>query len=429
MKLTKLRSAAFVGLGGLLIGLVMLVVNLVSSWSSERAFQQELAALRAAGEPTSLDELAQESVPSEGNGTVLIERLGSRMAEFEDALYEVDKQFIGAPPLPGGRLAAIHVEEYRELLRDFGDLRVGIDELCAAEHWIPSRASITAGMSAEGRDASAQRLYQVRTVLRFVTCEVQVLRADVKLDEAITQVLQLLKLTNRYEAEPGSSARLVCGVIRTTAARIIGDILADGRVAETTHDEIEKSLAMVEGVDHIRPAYTSERVLEIHRQEILVQQGLPPVIRWFGSGSVRREGMSTLRVFDAYIKLADQPWYMANAQLQPGQLLEEGIENSILAQMALTNLNMLARMRASELATLRCCRILNELKRSEHHAPMPITSLQRLNLPSECTTDPYSGQPLIAVSTNEGWRIYSVGQNQLDDQGQYKEDVGINLVD
>ena len=81
MKLTKLRSAAFVGLGGLLIGLVMLVVNLVSSWSSERAFQQELAALRAAGEPTSLDELAQESVPSEGNGTVLIERLGSRMAE------------------------------------------------------------------------------------------------------------------------------------------------------------------------------------------------------------------------------------------------------------------------------------------------------------------------------------------------------------
>jgi hypothetical protein len=53
--------------------------------------------------------------------------------------------------------------------------------------------------------------------------------------------------------------------------------------------------------------------------------------------------------------------------------------------------------------------------------------LEKLNLPAAATGDPYSGNPLLLKSTANGWVVYSVMKNGVDDGGDFKEmkDFGV----
>jgi hypothetical protein len=47
--------------------------------------------------------------------------------------------------------------------------------------------------------------------------------------------------------------------------------------------------------------------------------------------------------------------------------------------------------------------------------------LAELNLPVSATIDPHSGKALKLKHTDEGWIIYSVMQNGVDDHGDFKD--------
>ncbi len=53
-------------------------------------------------------------------------------------------------------------------------------------------------------------------------------------------------------------------------------------------------------------------------------------------------------------------------------------------------------------------------------------SLSDLGLPAAVTTDPFDGQPLRTKQLPEGWIVYSVGGNLVDDGGKLdgKTDIG-----
>jgi hypothetical protein len=53
--------------------------------------------------------------------------------------------------------------------------------------------------------------------------------------------------------------------------------------------------------------------------------------------------------------------------------------------------------------------------------------LAELDLPQQATIDPYSGQPLQLKPTGDGWVIYSVMDNGIDDGGDFKKlkDYGV----
>ena len=50
-----------------------------------------------------------------------------------------------------------------------------------------------------------------------------------------------------------------------------------------------------------------------------------------------------------------------------------------------------------------------------------------MNLPGAATIDPYSGQPLKLKHTADGWIVYSVMHNGIDDGGDFKglKDYGV----
>jgi hypothetical protein len=53
--------------------------------------------------------------------------------------------------------------------------------------------------------------------------------------------------------------------------------------------------------------------------------------------------------------------------------------------------------------------------------------LAELGLPQAATIDPYSGQPLKLKRTDEGWLVYSVMDNGVDDRGDFigRMDYGV----
>jgi hypothetical protein len=77
---------------------------------------------------------------------------------------------------------------------------------------------------------------------------------------------------------------------------------------------------------------------------------------------------------------------------------------------------------------MRALRILNALQTFEEAQGREASGLANLGLPADATVDPYSGQPLLLRHTDDGWIVYSVGQNKRDDGGTLNEqrlDVGI----
>ncbi len=72
------------------------------------------------------------------------------------------------------------------------------------------------------------------------------------------------------------------------------------------------------------------------------------------------------------------------------------------------------------LATERGVRVLNAIQsRPDPESPVDLSDLK---LPAEAIIDPYTGRPLLTKSTDDGWIVYSVGENGADDGGQVRLD-------
>lgn len=79
-------------------------------------------------------------------------------------------------------------------------------------------------------------------------------------------------------------------------------------------------------------------------------------------------------------------------------------------------------------AKIRCLRVLNALQTHVPAESDKAPKLSELGLPAATTTDPYTGEPLHVKKTPQGWLVYSVGKNFVDDGGKFdneQSDIGV----
>ena len=78
-------------------------------------------------------------------------------------------------------------------------------------------------------------------------------------------------------------------------------------------------------------------------------------------------------------------------------------------------------------ATLRALRIFNALRGFADKNGRDAAGLDELSLPKEATIDPFSGEALKLKHTREGWIVYTVFRNGVDDGGRFIElnDYGV----
>jgi hypothetical protein len=76
----------------------------------------------------------------------------------------------------------------------------------------------------------------------------------------------------------------------------------------------------------------------------------------------------------------------------------------------------------------RALRVFNALTEYRERTGREANGLADLALPQDATLDPYSGQPLKVTRTKDGWLIYSVMENGVDDGGDFTEHRDLGLA-
>src|SRR5690606_19295006 len=80
------------------------------------------------------------------------------------------------------------------------------------------------------------------------------------------------------------------------------------------------------------------------------------------------------------------------------------------------------------LAMVRALRISNALTAFRQEQGREAKDLSELPLPKETVVDPFSGAPLKIKLTEEGWIIYSVFKNGVDDGGDFRQEEDYGLA-
>ena len=76
-------------------------------------------------------------------------------------------------------------------------------------------------------------------------------------------------------------------------------------------------------------------------------------------------------------------------------------------------------------AIMRSLRVYNKL--ATHRQGAETVELDGLGLPKLATIDPFSGEPLVVKRINDGWMVYSMGENGVDDGGNFKDQKDCGL--
>jgi len=74
----------------------------------------------------------------------------------------------------------------------------------------------------------------------------------------------------------------------------------------------------------------------------------------------------------------------------------------------------------------RSLRVLNALQARVPPGGDHVPDLTELGLPAEATIDPFNGKPLNVKRLPQGWMVYSVGRDGVDDGGKldWRTDIG-----
>ena len=132
---------------------------------------------------------------------------------------------------------------------------------------------------------------------------------------------------------------------------------------------------------------------------------------------VKRLYLGALDSYDELLASAAKPWYEVSGKLRTSDSHPPTTGKGVLADLLLPALQAAYSANARDLAVLRSLRIFNALTQYRDEHGHEASRLADLSLPKEATIDPFSGEPLKVKHTDEGWIIYSVMQNGVDDGG------------
>jgi hypothetical protein len=420
-------------IGVAIVVALALIANGFMAWWVEHKLQAKIAAIRAAGDPASIADLAPKPIPADQNAAAILKQIGPRLDEFAKDHVQFldstplgqgfDRQFeLGETPTPE------QIEAIRAILDKYPDIDTGLAAAAACNQYA-SMADFSLGSQPFLEQYLSGR---IRTPARFLVWRIEVLIADGQSEEAAKRGLELLRLARLYDREPLLVNMLVGIALRGMAVNALYDSLAAGSVSPDLHTAIDQELAL-----HVDPQRMA-RVLKTERAysvALTASIGLDstfdqvnPIWMSMVGWSVKRFYMSALDYYDEEIQAVEQPWTEGHKRgVGHRQLPEAPSGQGVLVDLLIPATQ--AAYEANERATAvsRSLRILNALSQFLDEHRREARGLEELSLPKEATIDPFSGDPLKLMHTDDGWVIYSVMQNGVDDGGDFKDlkDYGV----
>ena len=236
-----------------------LVANAVFVWTTDTRLERQLAAIRAAGDPLTLAELARPPIPPEKNAATYLRRAE---AGIEGILREV-----GAVP---GFWQFFHTEdsmpsEIQKALKAaftaYPDVIPLVQQAAACPDY---DAQLDYTLSAGEFIAKMLPVLQnVRDAGRVLQFRVRLLIAEGNCDEAVRTALLLFRLAHHYERNPALTGYLVAATIQGIAVDCANAALQAGPVSKEVRQALDAELVHQETLEGYKWALKSDRVLTL----------------------------------------------------------------------------------------------------------------------------------------------------------------------
>ncbi len=422
---------------GVVLLLLVVAGGLVVWWVNHQ-WDARVAAIRTAGDPVSIADLAPEPIPDDQNAAAILESIAPQLDEFHkdymDFIYDTplgkaysDADDEGEPPT-ADQLVAI-----RRIIDKYPDLPAALEQAAACSHYA-SLANFSLPASEFFEEDISNRLERIRTVARFNDWRRLSLLADGQPDRAAQVGLETLRLVRLHSAEPLLVNRALNNAACSLTAKGLYHTVAAGPISPELRREIDEELARHDDLQVFKRVLLELRAYAIDQMETRIagEQGRRTIGRsmfvwWYGPG--------LLDEYEELITVADQPWYELQHDPESYEVKSTGNVSFTVKSTghgALADLNappIEAAKDADTRATalLRALRIYNALAEYRDENGHEATGLDDLALPKEATIDPFSGEPLILRQTDDGWVVYSVGKDGVDDGGDFKgqKDYGL----
>lgn len=411
-----------------------LIANAFMAWRTEARLQAKIAAIRAAGAPASIADLAPKPIPADENAAAYLEKIAPRLDEFGKdhgrffntpiGKAYVESENRGEPPSVE-QIAAI-----RAIVEKYPDVEAGLATAADCDQYA-SLADFTLNHQTFLQELFEERVWRARTAARFSAWQTKLLIADGEPQQAAEFGLKSLRLARLHDGEPLLINYLVGVALRAMAAQDLYEAMNAGPVSPQLHAAIDEELARHDDPQRFAEVLKTERAYSL---ALTASIGLDssadhvnPIWLSMVGWPMKRFYLGALDSYDPRIATAPKSWEDVCRELGPPNMDPPSTGKGVLADLLLPSLKSAYVAQFRNLATLRAIRIFNALAAYRDKHGHEASGLSDLSLPKEATIDPFSGEPLKLKHTDDGWIIYSVMQNGVDDGGDFHDlkDYGV----
>lgn len=385
---------------------ILLIVNAVFVWITGSRLERRLAALREAGDPMTLADLAREPIPPEENAATYLQRVERDVVAIErqtrpiiEALWTDDPQ----KESESLRLSPAEQKKYQEVFAAYPKVMPSLQQAATCleydphlDYTIPVERFLESYLEITVQPRAVARILQARAVL---------LASQGDRDEAIRTVITLYQLTRHFEHNPLIVSYLGTVAMRGGATGTANKILQSGSVSKEVRDALEAEVARHDSMDGYVWALKSERAygLDMYRT-------FPLGNSWLGGTYWNATKVEYLDLIDQEIAAASLPYAQARSQ--------SGSTASVTVRLFAPAVQACRAATERSRAEIRALRVLNALQARVPPGSNQVPKITELGLPPDAITDPYNGDLLKIKRVPEGWVIYSVGGNLQDDGGE-----------
>jgi hypothetical protein len=411
-KAKRTLAALFVTLGVVLA--LALVANVVFSWIAGVRLERRIAKLRAAGEPTSLAELAREAIRPEQNAAVVLGRIAKDLAAIEKDLQPLYEAGLSADAPTDEQLATI-----KRTLSAYPQVVLTIRDAAECPHY-DSKPELTLEQDKFLESLLGETQLR-RRVARLLDLHVTVLLTENQREEALRDGIRSFELARHFDQEPMMVGYLVSLACREIAMDSVNRVLRDGPIGAADRAMLDRELARHDAMPALMWALRSDRAFGLDYFRTMTSGWRGVLLMWH----FKTDQSQYLDVIDEQLALGAVSWFEMPREAQQLEAQAAGLRPIVSSITPALTATREATNRTR--ARMRCLRVLAAvLARGIEDQEAPI-DLAALGLPEEATIDPYTGQPLRIKQTPEGWIVYSVGANRIDDGGTLDgtKDIGV----
>jgi hypothetical protein len=423
------RFKQILKIGALGLGLLLaaaLIANAILISTTGSRLEKRLAAIRNAGDPVLLADLARPTPPLEQNAAVFLGRARHDVEALAKELNQIDDSFTDKEGRSGEtEQESIRAAQkaYPRAFQAYPHVLPLLEQAAACPDYNLELA-YAAGPDALLKDVLTE-VQRFREYTNILQKQASSLRAQGKRDEALHGCLVSFRLTRHLEREPLLIPYLVVAACRSVAVAEINSILRAGPVSDFHRTELDKELATNDDMRGYLQALKGERAYAIS------SFGTTIPVNWFSRAYFNTDECCLLDQMEEQMSLTTQPFAAVAAS---EARLKQWISGPFHPLSALQLPAVMKTREAMERvrAQIRCLRILNALQRhGPWHEKEP--GLSELGLPAEAITDPYDGSPIKLKRVETEWLIYCVGPDLKDDGGQLNPtsagwDIGLGPV-